>query len=122
MQEDDILRRGVDVVDGMLKRLEEGQRIEIADVMAILKFLRRFGDEHGDERLLISEIQNALMTRRGKDFVRSSRQLTSLLRNQFNKEKSLSNAISEYSDAGLAQLERKYCPKPVMNRLTQAAR
>src|SRR6476619_5186892 len=122
MQEDDILRRGVDVVDGMLKRLEEGQRIEIADVMAILKFLRRFGAEHGDERLLISEIQNALMTRRGKDFVRSSRQLTSLLRNQFSKEESLSNAISEYSDADLAQLERKYCPKLVMNRLTQAAR
>jgi hemerythrin-like domain-containing protein len=41
-----ILRRGLDILDGMIRKLEEGARIEIADVTAILKFLRVFGDEY----------------------------------------------------------------------------
>jgi hemerythrin-like domain-containing protein len=50
-----ILRRGLDILDGMVKKLEEGERIEIADVTAILKFLKFFGDEYHqamEERIL----------------------------------------------------------------------
>ena len=116
------LRRGLDVIDGMLGKLEEGQRIEIADVVMILKFLRHFADGPGEERTLVSEIDDALMSKRGKDFVRSSRRLTTLLKSRFDKDETILRGLSENSLAGLAQLERKYCPKPVMNRLTQTAR
>jgi hypothetical protein len=121
MQDMDMLHRGLDVVDGMLRKLEEGNRIEIADVTMMLKVLRCFADEHGEERTLVSEIENALITKRGMDFLRSSRRLASVLRNRVDKEKSLSS-ISENSYACLVRLEQKYCPKPVMNRLTQTAR
>ena len=45
-QDHAILRRGLDILDGMIETLEHGERIEIADVTAILKFLRLFGDEY----------------------------------------------------------------------------
>ena len=50
-----MLRRGLDILDGMVKKLEDGERIEIADVTTILKFLRVFGDEYHqimEERIL----------------------------------------------------------------------
>jgi hemerythrin-like domain-containing protein len=46
IQDHAIIRRGLDVLDGMVKQMEEGVRIELADVTAILKFLRLCGDEH----------------------------------------------------------------------------
>jgi hemerythrin-like domain-containing protein len=50
-----ILRRGLYILDGMVQKLEDGERIEIADVTAILKFLRFFGGEYHqalEERIL----------------------------------------------------------------------
>jgi hemerythrin-like domain-containing protein len=46
LQDHGLLRRGLDIIDGMLKHLEDGLRIEIADVAAVLKFLRLFGDQY----------------------------------------------------------------------------
>src|SRR4051812_39991916 len=94
LQDHVLLRRGLDILDGMLRHLEDGQRIEIAGVTIILKFLRLFGDqyhqameeeilfpalldaapdaaalsqlvsEHGNERTLVIEIQENLISRR----------------------------------------------------------
>jgi hemerythrin-like domain-containing protein len=111
-----ILRRGLDVVDGMGRKLEDGERIEIADVRAVLHFFRTFGDEyhqnmeenilfpallraipeqtslrllvseHGDARILIAEIEEALISKRGIVFFQGTRRLSALLRNHFDKE------------------------------------
>jgi len=116
MQDHAILRRGLDILDGMGKKLEDGDRIEIADVTAVLQFLRVFGDEyhqdmegkvlfpallravpepdplrlliseHADERLLVAEIEGALKSKRGMIFFQGSRRLIALLRNHFDKE------------------------------------
>src|SRR5215471_2859666 len=116
IQDHATLRRSVSVLDGMVKRMEEGARIEVADVTALLTFLRRFGDEyhqrmeeqvlfpalltgvpvesplramlseHVEERTLVSQIEDALRFKMGKEFVSSSHQLSLLLRNHFDKE------------------------------------
>jgi hemerythrin-like domain-containing protein len=160
-----IIRRGLAVVDGMLKKLEDGQRIEILDASTILKFLRLFGDqyhqameehvlfpallrvaphdttlrqlasEHGDERLLVAQIEEAMMSKRGMVFFRSSRQLTTLLRNHCDREETIlcnlaepylsveqdEAIVAEFTKnrepvaafANFSRLERKYAPKPV---------
>jgi hemerythrin-like domain-containing protein len=120
-----LIRRGLAVVDGMLKKLEDGQRIEILDAATILKFLRLFGDhyhqameenvlfpallrvaphdttlrqlasEHGDERLLVEQIEEALMFKRGMVFFRSSHQLTTLLRNHCDREETILHNLAE---------------------------
>jgi hemerythrin-like domain-containing protein len=116
LQDHGLLRRGLDIIDGMLKHLEDGLRIEIADVAAVLKFLRLFGDqyhqvmeeeilfpalldaapdeiafrqfvaEHGSERTLVVEIEATLTSRKGMAFFRSARHLTTLLRHHCDKE------------------------------------
>ena len=159
-----ILRRSLIVVDGMLKKLAAGQRIEIFDAATILKFLRLFGDqyhqvmeenvlfpaliraapnesglrqlvsEHGDERMLVNQIEEALMSKRGMLFFRSSHQLTSMLRNHCEREEMvldrLADCLSAEQDAAIAEefmknraqaeiymnfsrLERKYALVPV---------
>jgi hemerythrin-like domain-containing protein len=120
-----ILRRGLDILDGMVKKLEAGERIEISDVVSILKFLRLFGDqyhqsmeenilfpallcaaphagplsimlmEHNEERSLVTAIENALKFKVGIDFVRSSRQLSILLRNHLDKEDSVFRQVAD---------------------------
>ena len=115
-QDHAVLRRGLGVLDGMVKKLEDGDRIEIADVTAILKFLRFFGDEyhqtmeekvlfpalmraepqqdslrqmlveHGEERAVVAEIEAALNPKKGIAFVRSTRRLTMLLGHHLDKE------------------------------------
>jgi hemerythrin-like domain-containing protein len=122
-----ILRRGLDILDGMVKKLEDLERIEIADVAAILKFLRLFGDEyhqtmeekvlfpalmrsepqegslrqmlveHGEERAVVAEIEAALYPRKGIAFVRSSRRLTLLLNHHLDKEDTVLREIAERS-------------------------
>jgi hemerythrin-like domain-containing protein len=167
IQDHVILRRGLAVVDGMLNKLEAGQRIEIFDAATILKFLRVFGDhyhqvmeetvlfptllsafpnetglqelaaEHGDERMLVSQIEDSLMSRRGMAFLRSSRQLTTLLRNHCDREEAvlcgLGQCLSEEQDVALvaefmkarveaemytnfARLERRYV-RPVLEQV-----
>src|SRR5262245_65626651 len=85
------LQRGLRILDGMVRKLEEGDRIEIADVVSILKFLRLFGEqsEHSEERRLVTQIESALQRKVGRDFVRSSRRLSVILRSRINKEYTL---------------------------------
>jgi len=122
-----IFRRGLDILDGMVKKLEDGERIEIADVTAILKFLKFFGDEyhqameerilfpalfgtapqegslrqifqeHSEERAAVAEIEAALNPKKGIAFVRSSRRLILLLRNHLDKEDFILPDIAERS-------------------------
>src|SRR6185295_6716729 len=108
------LRRGLDILDGMVNKLEHGLRIEISDVAAILTFFRVFGDEyhqlteetvffplllravpdnsliqrmvseHEWQRTLIGEIENTMKSKKVADFVRMSRRFTMLFRNHLN--------------------------------------
>jgi hemerythrin-like domain-containing protein len=110
-----ILRRGLDILDGMVRKLEDGQRIETADVRAILKFLRILED--GEERVLVVAMEEALESKRGRDFARSSRQLTSLLRNHLDKKDTVVRDIVKQSlsteiYSNFARLERKYARPP----------
>ena len=127
IQDHSVLRRSLDILDAMVQKMEAGQRIEIADVMVILNFLRRFGDEyhqtmeenvlfpalqrgapqdnalqamlsdHAEERELVARIEESLRVRRGRDFVSNSHQLTSLLRSHFNKEDVVLRGLAERS-------------------------
>src|SRR2546425_3934742 len=116
VQDHIVLRRALDIVDRMLAKLEYGERIEIADAATVLTFLRLFGHEyheameetvlfpallravgqegplhqlvheHGEERMLVLDIEDAVKCRRGMDFLRNSRRLTAQLKNHFEKE------------------------------------
>jgi hemerythrin-like domain-containing protein len=137
VQDHVILRRGLDILDGMVKKLEDGERIEIADVISILKFLRVFGGdyhqkteetvlfpallrgsaqgspvadmlrEHTEERALLAGIEEALRSKKGPDFVRTSRTLSHLLKNHLDKE-----------DAVLPHIAREALSKEEDNRVT----
>jgi|RhiMetdeSRZDD1v2_1073273.scaffolds.fasta_scaffold37044_3 hemerythrin-like domain-containing protein len=109
-----ILRRGLDILDGMVKKLEDGERIEIADVTAILKFLRFFG-----EQAIVADIEAALNHKRGIAFVHSSRRLILLLRDHLGKEDTFLPDIVDRSPSKEAEtvinftrLENKYMRKP----------
>ena len=83
------LRRGVDILDRMVQRMEEGNRIEILDIRTVLKFLRAFGDQYQlstEERELLSVIEDDLNAKHGIGFVRGSRRLILLLRNHLETE------------------------------------
>lgn len=103
-----ILRRGLDILDGMVKKLEDGERVEIADAIALLKFLRIFGDrqedslhplfrEHSEERAIVGKIEAALNAKRGIDFVQNSRRLSLLVRNHLDKADSVLSGIADRS-------------------------
>ena len=115
MQDHTILRRGMDILDGMGKKLEDGERIEVADVTTLLRFFRVFGEyhqnmeekvffpvllcavseqipvhvllsEHVQELMITAEIEEALKSKRGMSFFQATRRLSSLLRNHFDQE------------------------------------
>jgi hemerythrin-like domain-containing protein len=120
-----VIRRTLDILDGMVNRMEDGLRIEIADATAILKFLRVFADEyhqtmeetvlfpallraapndspvhqmaseHYEERTAVSCIEDALKAKVGRDFVLSSRRLSRLLRDHFTKENGVLVELAE---------------------------
>jgi hemerythrin-like domain-containing protein len=124
LQDHMLLRRGLDIIDGMLKMMEDGERIEIVDVATVLKFFTFFGDqyhqvmeeevlfpalldaapgelalrqlvsEHGNERSLVIEIEETLISRRGMAFFRSARHLTALLRHHCDKEENIIGALA----------------------------
>ena len=104
------LRRALDILDGMVRKMERGGRIEIADAAAVLGFL---GIVAGDEPL-VAGLEDTLKTKRGKEFVRSSRRLSQILRGCLNSEDNAAdNELGKSSaelelQAGLARLERKY--------------
>ena len=109
------LQRGLDILDGMVKRLEDGERIEIADVTATLKFLNVFFREHSEERAIVAEIEAALNNKKGIAFVNSSRRLSVLLRVHVEAERPLSKKEDEMAGAefiNFTRLENKYMRKP----------
>jgi hemerythrin-like domain-containing protein len=142
-----ILRRVLDILDGMVKKLEDGERIEIADVTAILKFLRFFGDEyhqnmeerilfpallrttqqegslrqifreHSEERAVAADIEAALNPKRGRAFVQSSRRLILLLRNHLDKEDA---CLPDIAERALSNEEDELVVAEFMKNRTQA--
>ena len=116
IEDHSILCRGLNILDAMIRKLEAGERIEIADVIGILKFIRVYGSEyhqdteekilfpallraapqatsvrhllldHNEQRSLVSAADNALRSRRAAEFVGCSRRLAILLRNDFQSE------------------------------------
>jgi len=114
MQDHTILRRGLDILDGMGKKLEDGERIEIADVTSLLRFFRVFGEyhqnmeekvffpalcalpaqapvhvllsEHVQELMITAEIEEALKSKRGMSFFQATCRLIALLRTHFDRE------------------------------------
>ena len=75
------LRRSLDILDGMIKKLEHGERIEIAQATNLLKSLRSFGFENPEQQTRLTATENALSSKKGMEFVRNARALISLLRN-----------------------------------------
>jgi hemerythrin-like domain-containing protein len=111
MQDHKIILRALDVLDDMAKRLRYDQPIDREDILSILRFIRLFADEyhqtkeeravfpelraaqpqerplremmfeHDDERTLVKELEDAIHTRQGLDFVYLAHGLTALIRN-----------------------------------------
>jgi hemerythrin-like domain-containing protein len=142
MEEHAILRRGLDVLDGMIRKLEQGERIEIADAITILKFINLFGVEyhqtieeqilfpallratpqespirqmlleHREHRTLVDAVDSALISRRGIEFVRTSRGLTVLFRSHLDREETVLRDAAkawlskEEDDAVVAELTK----------------
>jgi hypothetical protein len=100
------MKRALDIADSMLRRMENGGRIEIADVAIVLKFLRLFGHEYHQA---ITEIEDDLRSRRGMDFFRNSRRLIARLQEVAAFEE---NRSPVEIPADLSRLERKYLPSP----------
>jgi hemerythrin-like domain-containing protein len=111
----------------MVKKMDDGDRIETSDSMTIVKFLRIFVIEYhqmleervlvsllvradaqenpigymqfeqAEQRALVTAIADALSSKRGKEFVRSSRALSTLLRNHCDREDSALRSLGEGS-------------------------
>jgi len=115
-----ILRRVLSVLDGMVKRMEDGGRIEIMDGTTILGLLRLFGEEFDQtqpeqtvERTLLAVVEAALRTKRAADFVQGSRRLSLMLRNHLNMDDTTVDRDAKVSSqpeiqAYLSSLEQKY--------------
>jgi hypothetical protein len=116
----DMLRYGLDILEGMVKKMEGGERIEIADAMAILKYLRVLQEESPsgppDGTMLILGLEDALRGKRGTDFVRKSRLLGLTLRSGIEQNKTIraqeqvTIPDALYVDPGLSRLGKKYAP------------
>lgn len=116
-----IVRRVLTVLDGMVKRMEEGGRIEIIDGKTILDFVRSFGGqyrqmrpEQDEEAALLAAMDSALKAKRATDFIRDSRRLSFILRDHLHAE-DIDNpyqpgqtSTPSEMHAGLSRLERKY--------------
>ena len=127
IQDHVILRRGLDILEGMIKELEVGERIEIADVTSILKFFRVFGyqyhqtteekslfppllrdtspesslhlmwSEHGEVQAMTAAVEDALRSKRAGDFMRNSSRLTHFFRTHLDQEDVILRDIAERS-------------------------
>ena len=118
------IRRGLDILDSIVAKLEQGERIEISDAITVLKFIRIFGldyhqameeqvlfpalhetriedltFEHEEHRSLMNGIDEALGTKRGLEFVRRSRGFIALLRNHLNREDAI---LRNFPEGGLS--------------------
>ena len=112
------LGRGLDILDRMVKRMEDGGRIEIADAAMILKFIGSLTEiclsKQSDGLELVSGLEHLLRSKKGRDFARDSRRLSQLLRARLReqelrmaRERTVAIAPSEI-DARLSRLGEKY--------------
>jgi hypothetical protein len=112
------VRRGLNILDGMVQRMEEGHLIEIFDIRTVIKFLRPFGERYPQAEVheLIGSIEASLSPKHGAGFVRSSRRLIQLLRDQIDPEPvepvAATSPMLTETYAEFARLERKYASKP----------
>ena len=115
------VRRGLTILDRMVQRMEEGHLIEIFDIRTVIKFLKVFGERYPQAEVheLIGSIEASLNPKHGAGFVRSSRRLIQLLRNQIDSEQVEpitaelpTNPMLTETYAEFARLERKYASKP----------
>jgi hemerythrin-like domain-containing protein len=108
------LVRSLDVLEGMLTKLESGERVEIADVRTILKLIQvhQIVMKHDEGRMLVTGATDALASRRAGDFVYSSRRLCTLLRSHTDKEDELRDDLASQLlpeiYVNLSRLEQKY--------------
>jgi hypothetical protein len=113
-----MLDRGLDILDRMVKRMEDGGRIEIADAAMILRFIGSLTQEclseQSDGLALVSGLEHLLRSKKGRDFVRDSRRLSLMLRTRLQeqelrvaRERSIAIPPAEI-DARLSLLRQKY--------------
>lgn len=111
-----MLRYGLDILEGMIRKMENGERIEISDAATVLKYLRSLGEEglpsHGEGTSPFGKVEESLRRKRARDFVRDSRELGALLRIYLETGTSPSEGdlTAAQIDAGLSRLGSKYVP------------
>ncbi len=106
MENHETLRRGLDILDGMVGKMEGGDRIDIADAAAILNVFKSLAQD--EEQRLVASIEKALHFRKGMDFVLNSRQFTVLLRDHLEREDiPVPDPDFEAAEC-FARIERKY--------------
>jgi len=110
-----MVRIGVNVLDGMVRQMEKGGRIEVGDGLALVHVLQVFGEKSEQEDHIVAYLEQALRQKRATDFVREARHLSSLLRSHLQDIKSPAsqNAFPAQIEisAHLSKLERKYAGK-----------
>jgi hemerythrin-like domain-containing protein len=126
IQDHVILRQGLEILDGMVTTMESGGRIEIADIIAILKFFRTFAVEYkqtAEQESQLSDVEFALLSRRGSEFVRCSRRFSHMLRLHLEREDLSLLSIGEQplTRANLSRLLSKYVKQPVAYPRASAA-
>ena len=132
MQDHVVLRRALNILDAIVEALERGQPIDFNDAQEIVKFIRLVGIEchqameeehlyptlrralpfdnriqrmlfqHEEQRVVMMDIEEALDSRRGLDFVQQARLLIALYRGHLDQEEAVLRQIAE---AGLSTTE-----------------
>ena len=117
---------GVNVLDGMVRRMEKGGRIEVGDGLALVQVLQVFGERSEQEGHIVAHLEKALRQKRATDFVREARELSSLLRSHLQDSESPTSQTSLPAHievtAHLSKLERKYAVKSTGDPLQFRAR
>jgi hemerythrin-like domain-containing protein len=132
MQDHVVLRRALNILDAIVDTLERGQPIEFSDAQEIVKFIKLVGIEchqgmeeeylfptlrralpldnriqrmlfqHEEQRAVMMDIEEALESRRGLDFVEQAQLLIALYRGHLDQEETILRQIAE---AGLSATE-----------------
>jgi hemerythrin-like domain-containing protein len=125
IQDHKVILRALDVLEHMAERVENDKPVDAGDVMTILGVLRGFADnhhqtkeesalfpemmktaahkgaldrmifEHDQERSLVEGLEDALRTRKGKEFVHFARSLLGILRTHIQKEEQILFPIAD---------------------------
>jgi hemerythrin-like domain-containing protein len=125
LQDHKLLRRALDVLEAMVHKLERSERIEIADAVTVIRFIKIFGIqyhqimeesvvfpallrdaehdstvrsmlfEHTEQQDLISAVEEGLQLRKGIQFVRNAHGLIALMRTHLDREDGLLRSLGE---------------------------